>query len=67
MTADTLEAQKSEPDPKPRIWALHCPFTKTGFPVLGNFGRTIRPVVVDPDGDVDEALSGHSRTRQDTV
>ena len=34
--------------PKPRIWVLHCPFKKTGVPVLGTFGATIRPVVVVP-------------------
>lgn len=31
-----------------RIWALHCPFTKTGFPVLGNFGTRERGVVIIP-------------------
>lgn len=35
-------------DEKLRIWCLHCPFTKKGFPVLGNFGATIAPVVVLP-------------------
>ena len=36
-------------DTKPiRIWTLHCPFTKTGFPVLGSFGSTVRGVVIIP-------------------
>lgn len=30
----------------PTIWVAHCPFRKTGSPVLGTFGRTTRPVVV---------------------
>lgn len=29
-----------------KIWVLNCPFTKTGFPVTGTFGRTIQPVVI---------------------
>lgn len=33
---------------KLRIWAFHCPFRKTGSPVLGSFGATIRPVVIVP-------------------
>lgn len=34
-------------DPQPRrIWVLHCPFRKTGSPVLGTFGRTVEPVVI---------------------
>lgn len=32
--------------PKYRIWCLPCPFTKTGFPVLGNFGKSERSVVI---------------------
>ena len=31
---------------KRRIWCLPCPFTKTGFPVLGSFGKTQRSVVI---------------------
>jgi hypothetical protein len=31
-----------------RIWALHCPFNKRGFPVLGNMGSEIRGVVIIP-------------------
>jgi hypothetical protein len=31
-----------------RIWVLHCPFTKTGFPNLGHFGSSVRPVVIIP-------------------
>lgn len=31
-----------------RIWALHCPFSKSGFPVLGSFGSTVRGVVIIP-------------------
>lgn len=29
-----------------RMWALHCPFNKDGFPSMGSFGRTIEPVIV---------------------
>ena len=29
-----------------RIWVMHCPFRKTGSPVLGTFGQTIQPVVI---------------------
>ena len=29
-----------------RIWVMHCPFRKTGSPVLGSMGSTIQPVVV---------------------
>jgi hypothetical protein len=29
-----------------RIWAAHCPFRKTGSPVLGTMGSSIKPVVV---------------------
>ena len=33
--------------PQPlRIWAAHCPFRKTGSPVLGTMGATVQPVVV---------------------
>lgn len=31
---------------EPVIWALHCPFRKDGAPVMGSFGRTIKPVIV---------------------
>jgi hypothetical protein len=31
---------------KYRIWVTHCPFRKTGSPVLGTFGRDIKPVVI---------------------
>ena len=29
-----------------RMWAMHCPFKKDGFPSLGTFGKTIEPVVI---------------------
>ena len=29
-----------------RIWAMHCPFRKTGSPVLGSMGTSVRPVIV---------------------
>lgn len=29
-----------------RMWALHCPFRKDGFPAMGSFGKTIEPVIV---------------------
>ena len=32
--------------PKYRIWVMHCPFRKTGTPVLGTFGAQIEPVVI---------------------
>lgn len=33
--------------PKPlRMWVANCPFSKAGTPVLGNFGREIRTVVM---------------------
>ena len=31
-----------------RIWAMPCPFRKTGSPVLGSFGFTTRDVVILP-------------------
>lgn len=34
-----------------RIWSLPCPFTKDGAPVMGNFGRVLRSVVVIEYGD----------------
>lgn len=30
----------------PRIWVLHCPFKKNGYPSLGTFGKTIEEVIV---------------------
>ncbi len=39
--------QDSAPEHQPfRMWAMHCPFKKDGFPVLGSFGKTIQPVVI---------------------
>lgn len=32
--------------PFPRIWTAYCPFNKTGAPVLGNFGKEVRGVVI---------------------
>lgn len=32
--------------PQYRIWAMQCPFRKTGSPVLGTFGASIRGVVI---------------------
>lgn len=29
-----------------RIWVAHCLFKKSGFPSLGTFGKTERPVVI---------------------
>lgn len=31
---------------KHRIWAAHCPFRKSGSPVLGTTGSSIQPVIV---------------------
>jgi hypothetical protein len=39
-------AGKNEPVRLPRMWAMHCPFRKTGSPVLGSFGASIEPVVI---------------------
>ena len=36
----------SDEKPKYRIWAMHCPFRKTGSPVVGNMGASIKPVVI---------------------
>lgn len=30
----------------PRMWVTHCPFRKTGSPVLGTFGASTKPVVI---------------------
>ena len=36
-----------EPEkPKYRIWAMSCPFRKTGSPVVGHFGSTNETVVI---------------------
>lgn len=40
--SDVTEPEK----PKYRIWAMTCPFRKTGSPVLGTFGATMQPVVI---------------------
>lgn len=32
----------------PTIWGMSCPFNKQGVPVVGNFGRSIRTVVIMP-------------------
>ena len=34
------------PDKPLRIWAMHCPFRKTGSPVLGSMGSSVQPVIV---------------------
>lgn len=41
----TVTTDSTAPPPYP-IWNLEAPFTKTGFPVVGSFGRTIRPVII---------------------
>jgi len=38
----------SDPDVKPRIWAIYCPFRRSGSPVIGTFGAQVRPVVIVP-------------------
>lgn len=36
-----------ESEKKPfRMWVMHCPFKKDGFPSLGSFGKDIKPVVI---------------------
>lgn len=29
-----------------RMWVMHCPFRRTGSPVLGTFGARTEPVVI---------------------
>ncbi len=36
------------PEKPARIWVTHCLFKKNGFPSLGTFGATERPVVILP-------------------
>lgn len=37
----------SDPEPpKYRIWAMLCPFRKTGSPVVGNMGSSVESVVI---------------------
>jgi hypothetical protein len=43
---EPTKSDATEPPKLPRIWAAHCPFRKSGSPVLGNVGATIRPVIV---------------------
>ena len=31
---------------EPTMWVLECPFKKSGFPVVGTFGKTTKPVVI---------------------
>ena len=31
---------------KYRVWTMHCPFRRTGSPVLGSFGARIESVVI---------------------
>ncbi len=38
-------AEPTTPTPY-RIWALHCPFKKNGFPSLGTFGATEDTVII---------------------
>ena len=45
--SNTPEAQRIEDKPM-RIWAMWCPFRKTGSPVLGSFGATERQVIIIP-------------------
>jgi hypothetical protein len=33
-------------DPLIRIWTLHCPFRKSGSPVVGTMGSSIRTVIL---------------------
>ena len=57
MSYEEFVAAEMEPGPEPapdapeqarpyRIWALHCPFKKDGFPSLGTSGQTIEPVIM---------------------
>ena len=41
MTQTDTSSQK-----KYRIWTLYCPFKKSGFPSVGNFGSQINQVVI---------------------
>ena len=41
-----MTGETSLPAPIYRIWVAHCPFKKNGFPSLGTFGKSIKPVVI---------------------
>lgn len=41
----TEQEQATEKKPY-RIWTLYCPFKKSGFPSVGNFGSQINQVVI---------------------
>lgn len=45
-TNDALSASAISPSKPLRIWVMHCPFRKTGSPVLGTFGASIEGVVI---------------------
>lgn len=46
-TAESDPRVEPVADTKPlRIWAVHCPFKKSGFPSLGTFGYTEKAVVI---------------------
>lgn len=48
-----------------RMWAMHCPFKKDGFPVLGSFGKEVKPVVIitmDEWNRLNEAIPELGRT-----
>jgi hypothetical protein len=40
------DSAETKPRPTYRMWAMHCPFKKTGFPVLGSFGASEKAVVI---------------------
>jgi hypothetical protein len=42
-----------------RIWSLHCPFNKRGFPVMGSFGTTESGVIVIPFETWNRILEEH--------
>lgn len=47
MNAETPPPSAANLEPKPiRIWAVHMPFKKNGFPVVGTFGSREVAVVI---------------------
>jgi hypothetical protein len=50
MSTDSARHQqiqeRVEPTAPIRIWVAHCPFKKSGFPSLGTFGASVKPIVI---------------------
>jgi hypothetical protein len=41
-------AEQEQKEKPMRIWAMWCPFRKSGSPVVGTFGHTERDVIIIP-------------------